>query len=88
MLQQLLVLIEKGEYFSQIELAKKFGVNLALFSRMLEQLVVLGYIEDLSCTTYNQCKECAAKGKGVGVSKHIWTLTLKGHRAAHENMSL
>jgi hypothetical protein len=84
MLQHLLVLIEKGEYFSQIELAKKLGVNLALLSGMLEHLKELGYVENLSCTTYNRCKECSAKGKCVGVSNHIWTLTLKGHRAAHE----
>lgn len=86
MLQQLLVLIEKGEQFSQMQLADKLGVNLVMLSGMLQHLMQMGYLEDLSCTTADACSDCSAKGGCfAGTSQHIWSLTPKGHQAAHEN---
>lgn len=87
MLKQLLVLIEKGEQFSQTELADKLGVNLIMLSGMLQQLMDSGYLEDLSCTTADNCSDCPAKGGCfAGTSQHIWSLTPKGRRAAQENI--
>lgn len=83
MLQQLLILIDKGEQFSQIELAEKLGVSLSLLSEMIERLIQMGYLENLNCSTFDHCKGCPVKGAcHPGASQHIWSLTPKGRQAA------
>jgi predicted ArsR family transcriptional regulator len=89
MLHQLLVLIEKGEQFSHVELAEKLDVNPSLISNMLQQLMELGYLENLDCKTYDHYNGCPSKSQCCSnMLKHVWTLTSKGHRVAHNDGSM
>lgn len=82
MLTKLLEMIDQGKQFSQIELAQKMGVNPFFLNSMLQQLVKMGYLEDLSCTVTDGCAGCTAKGACfAGTSPRIWTITEKGRRA-------
>lgn len=87
MLQELLKLIEQGQQFSQVELAEKMGVNPFLLNSMLQQLVNMGYLEDLNCSDSDGCSGCPAKSACfTKTSSHLWSLTEKGFKAAQKNL--
>ena len=98
MLRDLLRLIVSGELASPAEAAAKLGAGEDAIADMLERLVILGYLEDMSKTLAEAacssgCKSCAgcpmAGGCHGGVFREskgkVWAVTVKGRKAAEES---
>jgi len=84
MLTQLLTLIQQGAARSKADLARQMNVSPALLEEMIQQLVKLGYLQDLACAS-DHCDACAAKGGCfTGAGQHFWILTAKGRSGVNQ----
>jgi hypothetical protein len=87
MMRKLLSLMASCTPMALTELSQALGARLPEVEAMLGQLTELGYLQDLACKhDANKavgCSGCTARnGCHVGAPQHLWTLTMKGRRAA------
>ena len=95
MLMDLINLLEENEIYSNTTIAGKLGVNNDMLKQMLNELLRLGYVENINlplianeCST-GKCRSCSINcgPSGPAESRNgIWMLTEEGKKSAEKNI--
>jgi hypothetical protein len=82
MLRKLLDIIRAGELSSQPEIARQLGVSVDMLNALIEQLVRMGYLQDLNqaCDTASSCAHCDLSAACKKPAIRMWQLTEKGRQ--------
>jgi len=79
MLEKLLMLVARGGFHSQKELAQTLGVSEPLSERAIQDLVRMGYLKPLTEGCQEACPGCPLQREcAIGGPAKVWTLTEKG----------
>jgi hypothetical protein len=82
MLERLLTLVAEGGVHSYDDLSSSLSVPEPLLEAMLEDLARLGYLQAVNDGCEGSCHGCSIGSCGVSGPGRLWTLTVKGARAA------
>jgi hypothetical protein len=80
MMQQLMAELEKGGTIRPLLLAKRLGISVNMVEAMLEDLVRLGLLREVSMGCGDPCKGCPLAGScSQPAQSHLWQLVPRAH---------
>jgi hypothetical protein len=81
MLERLLRFIAQGGISTCDDLAERVSVSQPLIEAMLDDLVRLGYLQEVAVGCAGHCAGCSVAGCSVTGAGRVWALTENGARA-------
>jgi predicted ArsR family transcriptional regulator len=82
LLERLLRTMAEGPAYSIAALAQELDVSEEMVSRMIQDLVRLGYLRSMGADGADACAACPLAGSCVvGGGPRVWLLTERGNRA-------